>query len=122
MLNSLRSVNLPTLVALLSAVFGIGWVGLWFVRKTTGRTIREMLALLAAGFVLIAFMAPLVIYTDDWLNSPDRAIHDLVKMLLTTVFLALALVVSQLFNRLAKPRQRANSRGKGRHHHYEPIG
>lgn len=117
----MRSVYLPTLIGLLSAIFGIGWVGLWYVRKTTGRPIREMLALLAAGLVLVAFMVPLVIYADEWLNSPDLAIHDLAKMVLTAVFLAIAFFVWQFFNRLAKPKRKANSRGKGRHHH-EPIG
>ena len=81
-----------------------------------------MLALLAAGFVLIAFMVPLVIYADEWLNSSDLAIHDLAKMVFTAVFLPIAFVVWRFFNRLAKPKQRANSRGKGRPHHHEPIG
>lgn len=116
----MRSVYLPNLLALLSAIFGIGWVGLWYVRKTTGRSIRDMLALLAAGFVLVAFMFPLVIYADEWLSSPDLAIHDLAKMGLTAVLLPIAFFVWQFFNRLAKPKQKANSHGKGRHHH-EPI-
>ncbi len=83
MLNSLRSF-LPSLLAVLSITFSIGAAGLWYVRKTTGRPIREMLALVAAAFVLFACMFPLVLCADEWLNSPDRAIHDLAKMALNS--------------------------------------
>ena len=120
MLNSLRNADLPRLLAVLSVIVSIGAAGLWYVRKTTGRPIREMLALLAAAFVLIAFMFPLIVCADEWLSSPDLAIHDLAKMLFTAVFLPVAFVVWRFFNRLAKPKQRANSHGKGCHH-YEPI-
>ncbi|MGH9637803.1 MAG: hypothetical protein ACRD72_23440, partial [Candidatus Angelobacter sp.] len=74
--NSLPKVHLASLLAVLFVTFSIGAAGWWYVRKTTGRPIREMLALLAAAFVLIAFMFPLVLYADEWLNSPDLAIHD----------------------------------------------
>jgi len=120
MLNSLRSVYLSNLLVILSVIFSIGAAGLWYVHKTTGRRIRDLLALLAAGFVLTAFMFPLVIYADEWLNSSDLAIHDLAKMVLTSVFVGMALVVWHFFNRLAKPKRKANSHGKCRYHH-EPI-
>lgn len=121
MLNSLRNVYLPNLLAVLSVIFSIGAAGLWYVHKITGRSIREMLALLAAAFVLIAFMFPLVVCADEWLNSSDLAIHDLAKIGLTAMLLPIAFFIWQFFNRLVKPKQRANFRGKGRHHH-EPIG
>jgi di/tricarboxylate transporter len=120
MLNSLRNVYLPTLLAILSVIFSIGAAGLWYFRKAKGRPIREILALLAAAFVLIAFMFPLVLCADEWLSSPDVAIHDLAKIVLTAVLLPIAFVVWRLFNRLAKPKQKANSHRKGRYYH-EPI-
>ena len=120
MLNSLRSVYLSNLLVIFSVIFSIGAAGLWYVHKTTGRRIRDLLALLAAGFVLTAFMFPLVIYADEWLNSSDRAIHDLAKMALRAVFLPIAFVICRFFNRLAKPKRKANSHGKCRYHH-EPI-
>ena len=115
MLNSLTS-----LLAVLFVISSIGAAGLWYVRKTTGRSIREMLALLAAAFVLIGFMFPLVLCADEWFNSPDRAIHDLAKIVLTAIFLPIAFVVRRLFSRRVKPKQKANSRRKSRYHH-EPI-
>jgi hypothetical protein len=116
----LRSVYLSNLLVIFSVIFSVGAVGLWHVRKATGRPIREMLALFAAAFVLIALMFPLVIYADEWLNSSDLAIHDLAKLVLTAVFLPIAFVVWRFFKRLAKPKRKANSHGKGRYHH-EPI-
>ena len=116
----MRSIYLPNLLAVISVTFSIGAAGLWYVRKTTGRPIREMLALFAAAFVLVALMFPLVIYADEWLNSSDLAIHDLAKIVLTAVCLPIAFVVWRFFNRLAKPKRKANSHGKGRYHH-EPI-
>ncbi|HZD09220.1 MAG TPA: hypothetical protein VE176_13280 [Candidatus Limnocylindrales bacterium] len=121
MLNSLRNVHLPTLLAIVFVIFSIGAAGLRYFRKAKGRPIREILALLASAFVLIAFMFPLVLCADEWLNSPDLAIHDLAKIVLTAAFLPIAFIVWRFFNRLAKPKQKANSRGKSRHHH-EPIG
>jgi lysylphosphatidylglycerol synthetase-like protein (DUF2156 family) len=119
-LNSLRSVYLSNLPAIFSAIFNVGAAGFWYVHKTTGRPIREMLALFAAAFVLVALMFPLVVYADEWLNSSDLAIHDLAKLVLTAVFLPIAFVVWRIFNRLAKPKRKANSHGKGCYHH-EPI-
>jgi hypothetical protein len=120
MLNNLRSVHLPSLVAILSFILSIGAAGLWYVRKITGRPIREMLALLAAAFVLIAFMFPLVVCADEWLSSPDLAIHDLAKIVLMAVLLPIAFFIWRFFNRLAQPKHKANSHGKGRYHD-EPI-
>jgi hypothetical protein len=121
MLNSLRNVYSPGLLAALSAVFSIGAAGLWYLLKTTGHSIRDVLALLAAAFVLIAFMLPLVVFADEWLSSPDLAIRGLAKMALTAVLLPIAFCIWHFFNRLAKPRRKANSYGKRRYHH-EPIG
>jgi positive regulator of sigma E activity len=54
------------------------------------------------------------------LSSPDLAIHDLAKIVLTAIFLPIAFVVRRLFSRRVKPKQKANSRRKSRYHH-EPI-
>ena len=112
--------SLTSLLAVFFVISNIGAAGLWYVRKTTGRSIREMLALLAAAFVLIVFMFPLIVCADEWLNSPDLAIHDFAKITLTAVLLPIAFVIWRFFNRLAKPKQKTTSHGKCRYHP-EPI-
>ena len=57
MLESLRhQVYLPAIFIALGIVVVFGSLGLWLVHKSTGRAIREMLALLAAAAVLISLM------------------------------------------------------------------
>jgi Na+(H+)/acetate symporter ActP len=106
MLDNLKyQVNLPALFITLSVLFVCTPVGLWYVRKTTGRSIREMLTLLAAAIVFILLMAPSIFIFDGWLNSPDRSIRHTIVRLLGVAYLPVALLVWWAFNRLAKSRR-----------------
>jgi amino acid permease len=121
MLESLRhQVNLPAVFIVFGAVMFLGALGLWLVRRSTGRPMREMLALLAAAFVIIAFMFPLVLFFDEWSRSPDLAIREFVKTLITIIILPIAFVVWRFFNRLSKPRRSVDSRGQN-HNYHEPT-
>jgi hypothetical protein len=120
MLESLRhQFYLPAVFIALGVVLVLGALGLWLVRRSTGRPIREMLALLAAAFVIIAFMFPLVLFFDEWSRSPDLAIREFVKMVITIIILPIAFVVWRFFNRLSKPR-RSVARGQN-HNYHEPT-
>jgi hypothetical protein len=49
-----------------------GGIGLWYVRKTTGRSMRDMLAVLGAGVTFILLMGASSVFFRPWLKSPDR--------------------------------------------------
>jgi hypothetical protein len=103
MLEALRSeVNLPALFVMLAFLFGAGTAGLWYVRKTTGRSVREMLALLAAAVVLISLMMVSFVAFHGWLDSPDGNTRRIANRLLRWGMLPVAVVVWWLFNNLAK--------------------
>ena len=73
MLENLENyVDIQSLVVLLAFLAAAGAVGLWYVHRTTRRSYRDMLAVLAGAVVLIAFMMAGMIFFHDWLNSPDR--------------------------------------------------
>jgi ABC-type bacteriocin/lantibiotic exporter with double-glycine peptidase domain len=121
MLESLKhNVNLPALFVVLGLVASVGSLGLWAVHRSTGRRIREMLALLAAAFLTICLMIPLVIFFDEWLKSPDLAVHQLAHTLLVLIFLPIALAIWWIFNRLSKQKSQRQSRRKAPANH-EPI-
>jgi hypothetical protein len=122
MLESLKhQVNFSALFIVLSVVTAVGALGLWGVHRTSGRPIREMVALLGAAFVIIAFMVPLVICFDEWLRSPDLAIREFAKTVLYLIILPIAFVVWRFFNKLSKPKCQVHSRRKTPNDH-EPIG
>jgi len=106
MLDALRyQVNWPALFIMLAFLFVSGIVGLWYVRKTTGRSIREMLALLAGAIVFILLMAPSILIFDGWLNSPDKSIRHTTIQLLTLAYLPVGALVWWTFNKVAKSRR-----------------
>jgi hypothetical protein len=82
-----------------------GTVGLWCVRKTTGRSIREMLALLAGAIVFILLMAPSILIFDGWLNASDKTTRHIMTQLLTLAYLPVAVLVWWTFNKLVKSRR-----------------
>jgi NADH:ubiquinone oxidoreductase subunit 6 (subunit J) len=98
-------VNWPALFIMLAFLFVSGTVGLWFVRKTTGRSIREMLALLAGAIVFILLMAPSILIFDGWLNASDKTTRHIMTQLLTLAYLPVAVLVWWTFNKLAKSRR-----------------
>src|ERR1700704_4042831 len=106
MLDSLKyQVNLPALFIMVAFLLVSGTAGLWFVRKTTGRSVREMLALLAGAIALILLMVPSIFIFDGWLNSPDWSVRHTIVRLLTLAYLPVALLVWWAFNRVAKSRR-----------------
>jgi len=70
-----------------------GLVGLWYVRKTTGRPLREMLSLLGGAVVFILLMLPSIVIFRHTANS-----------LLALSYLPVALLVWWAFNKIAKPK------------------
>ena len=90
--------------------------GLWYVKKTTGRPWRDMLASLSAGFVLVLLFVPVAFLFQDPLHSPDRHTRGLAYNILSVLFGVLAVVIWWAFNMLAKRR----STLKRREHHNEP--
>jgi Na+(H+)/acetate symporter ActP len=106
MLDALRyQVNWPALFIMLAFLLVTGAVGLWFVRKTTGRSIREMLALLAGSVVFIILMVPSIFIFDGWLNSPDKSVRHITIQILTLVYLPVGLLVWWTFNKVAKSKR-----------------
>jgi Na+(H+)/acetate symporter ActP len=106
MLDTLRyQINVPALFTMLAFLFVSGIIGLWFVRKTTGRSIREMLALLAGAIVFIFLMTPSIFIFDGWLNSPDKGIRHTTIQLLTLAYLPLGVLVWWTFNKVGKSRR-----------------
>ncbi len=121
MLESLRhQVYLPAVFIVFGIVVLFGALGLWGVHRSTGRPIREMLALLAAAFVAIGFMGPLVLFFDEWLKSDDLAIREVAKTVLYCVFLPIVFAIWWVFNRLSKHNRKVDSHRRTRHPH-EPI-
>jgi hypothetical protein len=113
-------IHLPALFIVLGVGITIGALGLWGVHRTSGRPIREMLALLGAAFVIIVFMFSLVLVLDEWTHSHDLAIRELTKTVFYLIALPFAFVVWRFFNRLSRPRRKVNSDSRG-HHYHEPI-
>jgi hypothetical protein len=121
MLESLKhNVNLPALFVVFGIVAVVGALGLWLVHRSTGRRIREMLALLGAAFLTICLMIPLMLFFDEWLKSPDLAIHQAAHTLLLWISLPIIIAIWWAFNKLSKPKRQMRSRRKTPHNH-EPI-
>jgi nitrate reductase gamma subunit len=84
--------------------------GLWYVKKTTGRPWRDMLAVLGAGIALILLMVPPIILFSDRLNSPNRRARRLAENIFVAAFVVIAMIISWAFNKLAKHRSSAKKR------------
>src|SRR5258708_26498194 len=78
--------------------------GLWYVKKTTGRSWRDMLAVLGAGVTLILLLGVGNVFFHDRLNSPDSHARRLAENIFVAVFAVAAVIISWVFNRLAKSR------------------
>jgi nitrate reductase gamma subunit len=87
--------------------------GLWYVNKTTGRSMRDMLAVLGAGVVFILLMMPAIILFHDRLNSPNRRARRLADDVFVAAYTLVAIVLSWAFNKLAKQRTRKKSEHEG---------
>ena len=111
MLESLRhQVYLPAVFIALGVVLVLGALGLWLVHKSTGRSIREMLTLLAAAVVLISLMmVPIAIFHKQ-MDSPDRDTRRIMNFLMHWGTVLVAFAVWWVFNRLWKPRRKVHSR------------
>jgi hypothetical protein len=94
MLENLRNqINLTALLIILSGLLVFGAAGLWFVRKTTGRPIREMLALLGGALVLISMMGISFAFLHGWMESPDSNARRNADFLMRWGMLPVAFVV-----------------------------
>jgi hypothetical protein len=82
---------------------------LWGVHKTTGRSYRDMVLLLLAGFVLIGVMMSAMVFFREPLDSPDRGTRQLTSFVFRYGFLAIAGLVWWGFNRLERIRRQRKS-------------
>ena len=93
--------------------------GLWYVKKTTGRTVRDMLALLGGAITFLLLMAPPLMFFRNQIDSPDRSTRKLTQFILFAVYMPVAVVVTWAFNRLVK---RRSNRDKQEHENRHQIG
>jgi hypothetical protein len=109
MFETLRNyTDIMPLLIVLSFLLIAGTVGLWYVRKTTGRPMRDMLAVLGAGLTLILLMLPAIVFFRAWLDSPDRHTRRLAEDIFVIAFGIVAVAISWAFNKLAKNRAQRN--------------
>jgi hypothetical protein len=121
MLENLRNqINLTALLIILGGLLIFGTAGLWYVRKTTGRPIREMLALLGGALALISLMGISFALLHGWMESPDLNARRNADFLMRWGMLPVAFMVWWIFNRLSKSRRKAHSRRQTPNDH-EPI-
>jgi Na+(H+)/acetate symporter ActP len=114
MLDRLRNeVYLPGMLIVLAFFLASGTVGLWYVRKTTGRPLREMLSLLVGAVVFILLMLPSFFIFHGWLESPDGGTRHTAARLLSLAYIPVALLVWWAFNKLAKPKRAKSQRPPG---------
>jgi predicted MFS family arabinose efflux permease len=73
-------------------------LGVWGVHKTSGRSYREMLLLLAAAMILIALTVPAVIFTETYLKSAGPDARRLANLAFRWGFLGIAILVWWVFN------------------------
>jgi len=108
MLQTLRSnVDLTALSIVLSFFLVVGGVGVWYVRKTTGRPLKDMLAVLGGGIALAALCFSL--HSIEPASLKKRTVTNIGFW----IFVALAPLVWWAFNKLARPAStKARSRNK----------
>jgi protein-S-isoprenylcysteine O-methyltransferase Ste14 len=104
MFESFSAVDIRDAAILTGFLLVVFVPGLWYVKKTTGRPRRDMLAVLGAGIVLILFLIPAVVLFHHQLKSPDRHARRLAENIFMVVFAVVAIVISWAFNNLAKQR------------------
>lgn len=103
MFESFRNnVDIPALLIFLGFLLIVGVPGLWYVKKTTGRSIRDMLALLGGAVILILLMMPAVVFFYQPANSQGRRTDRLAEDIVVMAYLPVALLVWWAFNKLAK--------------------
>jgi hypothetical protein len=101
MFETLRNyTEITPLLIFLGFLLVVGSVGLWYVKKTTGRPMRDLLVVLVAGFVLVILFTPIIVLES---REPWRRHPSIVSYL---VFSALALLVWWAFNKLARRRSK----------------
>ena len=74
-----------------------GCTGLWLWIRRGRRPLRDSFALLGAGFLLTAMMAPVV-----WVIEPMQLGRGATKFLVLSIFIPSAMILVYLFNRFAK--------------------
>lgn len=112
--------NFLALFVVIGVVVSVSALGLWLVHLSSGRPIREMLALLAAAFVIIVLVVPLVLVFHEWSSSDDVAIRGAAHAVFALILLPVAFVVWRFFNKLSRPKREVESRDQN-HNHHEPI-
>jgi amino acid permease len=90
--------------------------GLCYVRKTTGRSLHDMLAVLGGAITLILLMMLPLIFFRDQIDSPNRSIRSLTEKILIAVYLPIAVVITWGFNKLAKHHSKLAKREHKNHH------
>ena len=71
MLQALRNSEVQFVAIFLGCVLLVLVLGLWYVAKTTGRPLRDMLGVLAAAITLVLLLMPLVKFLSPGWDSPD---------------------------------------------------
>jgi hypothetical protein len=103
MIEVLKNPDVLAVVIFLGCILAVLVLGCWYISRKTGRPMRDMLSVLAAGITLVILSFPIVVFFDKhgW-DSPDRTTRSLVGWAGRGVFLVLALAVWWIFNKLVK--------------------
>jgi UDP-N-acetylmuramyl pentapeptide phosphotransferase/UDP-N-acetylglucosamine-1-phosphate transferase len=116
MAEAVRSnVNVPGLLVFLGFLVVVGVYGLWDVRKTSGRSLRD-LAVLAAAITLIVLMVAPMLFFREQMESPDIGTRKLTQYILVAVYLPIAVAITWAFNKLAKRNLRRKKHEGGNSH------
>jgi len=105
MFERLRLIDQRALLIFLACLVPVVAAGLWLVKKTTGRPMRDLLALLAGGCILVVLVEIALALFPGLKGRQDS--HNIAFF----VFTALALFVWHIFNRLGK-----HHRSQKKHH------
>lgn len=101
MLESLKySIDIPAAIAMLAFFVVVGTVGLWYVRKTTGRSYRDMFGVLAGALIFIVLMVPSFYFFHERIFSPDKHLARRTTDLLSLAYIPVAVSIWWILNKL----------------------
>jgi hypothetical protein len=111
-----KQFDLMALAIFLGCLLVVIAAGLWYVRKTTGRPMRDMLAVFTAGIILVALMLSFVaLEPKSWSGRRHASPAEYL------IFVALALSLTWIFNKIAKRKSKKQSRHQGPVDKSEPL-
>jgi hypothetical protein len=105
MVEFLKNSDVLPIGIFLGCLLAVLVLGCWYIAKTTGRPLRDMLAVLAGGIAIVSVTVPLAIldYTPGQRHSSPMNY---------LIFVAITLLVWWSFNKLARGRSK-----RSRHKH-----